>query len=62
MGFYRGCGTAIPEPPLSRDAEIFEKDLWEPRELLRLLVNANIALYFTALFIAPGAGVVFRLG
>jgi rhomboid protease GluP len=31
------------------------KNLWEPRELLRFLVNANIVLYITSLFIAPAA-------
>lgn len=55
----------------------FNKDLWEPRELLRFLVTANIVLYLTALLIAPGAvnfdlnpmvflspgsGVLFKLG
>ena len=33
----------------------FSKNLWEPRELLRFLVNANIVLYLTSLFIAPAA-------
>lgn len=34
---------------------VFSKNLWEPRELLRFLVNANIVLYLTSLFIAPAA-------
>ena len=57
--------------------KLFVKDLWEPRELLRFLVTANIVLYLTSLFIAPGAvnyslnptvflapstGVLFKLG
>jgi rhomboid protease GluP len=33
----------------------FRRNLWEPRELLRFLVNANIVLYLTSLFIAPAA-------
>ena len=53
------------------------RNIWEPKELVRFLVTANIVLYITALFIAPGAvnydlnpmvflspgtGVLFKLG
>lgn len=53
------------------------RNIWEPSELVRFLVTANIVLYITSLFIAPGAvnydlnpmvflspgtGVLFKLG
>lgn len=53
------------------------RNIWEPTELVRFLVTTNIVLYVTALFIAPGAvnynlnpmvflapgtGVLFKLG
>jgi len=53
------------------------KDIWEPKELVRFLVTANIVLYLTSLFIVPAAvnydlnpmvflspatGVLFKLG
>jgi len=53
------------------------RNIWEPTELVRFLVTANIVLYVTSLFIAPGAvnfslnpmvflspatGVLFKLG
>ena len=53
------------------------RNIWEPTELVRFLVTANIVLYITALFIAPGTvnydlnpmvflspgtGVLFKLG
>ena len=53
------------------------RNIWEPAELVRFLVTANIVLYITSLFIAPGAvnydlnpmtflspstGVLFKLG
>ena len=53
------------------------RNIWEPTELVRFLVTANIVLYITSLFIAPGAvnydlnpmaflspgtGVLFKLG
>lgn len=53
------------------------RDMWAPSELVRFLVTANIVLYITSLFIAPGAvnyslnpmvflspntGVLFKLG
>jgi rhomboid protease GluP len=53
------------------------RNIWEPKELVRFLVTANIVLYITSLFIAPGAvnyslnpmvflspgtGVLFKLG
>jgi rhomboid protease GluP len=53
------------------------RNIWAPGELVRFLVTANIVLYLTSLFIAPGAvnfdlnpmtflspstGVVFKLG
>jgi rhomboid protease GluP len=53
------------------------RNIWEPTELVRFLVTANIVLFITALFFAPGAvnyslnpmvflspatGVLFKLG
>ncbi len=53
------------------------RNIWEPTELVRFLVKANIVLYITSLFIAlgavnyalnpmvflsPGTGVLFKLG
>ena len=53
------------------------RNIWEPSELVRFLITANIVLYITALFMAPGAvnfslnpmaflspgtGVLFKLG
>ena len=53
------------------------RNIWEPAELVRFLITANIVLYITSLFIAPGAvsydlnpmvflspgtGVLFKLG
>ena len=55
----------------------FKRNIWEPTELVRFLITANIVLYITALFFAPGAvnydlspmvflspgtGVLFKLG
>jgi hypothetical protein len=55
----------------------FKRNIWEPTELVRFLITANIVLYVTALFFAPGAenydlspmvflspgtGVLFKLG
>jgi rhomboid protease GluP len=55
----------------------FIRNIWEPTELVRFLVTANVVLYITSLFIAPGAvnydlnpmvflspgtGVLFKLG
>ena len=53
------------------------KDIWEPAELVRFLITANIVLFVTALliapqsvntslnpmaFLSPGTGVLFKLG
>ena len=72
---------ALSRVPLRRDNGAMKlqlvRNIWEPTELVRFLVTANIVLFVTSLFIAPrfvnydlnpmvflspGTGVLFKLG